>query len=190
MVDTEAVRLRTDIIAVIGSRIPLTRRGQQYAAICPFHNDRGPSFFISPIKRTYYCFGCGATGDVIEFIEQFDGISFKDACELLQGITPTPLPIRAGLKASHKDLDWISEVPPATALGPASMSTRAHGDPVSVWRYKTAEGAIWGYAARYQIEVDGVVRKLVLQWTYGKVRAKQIHDGLVNISRNLAHSTG
>lgn len=168
MIDMEALRLRVDIIAVIGSRLPLTRRGQQYAAICPFHNDRSPSFFISPIKRTYYCFGCGATGDVVEFVERFDGISFKDACEVLQGPMPTPLPIRAGLKASTKDMDWISEVPPPTSPGPASMSTKAHGDPVSVWQYKTAEGAIWGYAARYEIEVDGVVRKLVLQWTYGK----------------------
>ena len=168
MINMDDLRERVDIVAVIGSRIPLTRRGQQYAAICPFHADKNPSFFVTPHKKSYYCFGCGATGDVVEFVERFDGIQFKEACELLQGPIPAPLPIRAGLKASTKELDWMSEVPPPAQDRPTSMSTVAHGDPVRVWAYKTIEGAVWGYGARYEIEVDGVVRKLVLQWTYGK----------------------
>jgi len=162
------LRSRVDIVAVIGSRLPLTRRGQQYAAVCPFHADKNPSFFVTPKKQSFYCFGCGAAGDVVEFVERFDGISFRDACDLVQGPSPTPLPIRAGLKASTKDLDWMTEVPPPSSVRPLSMTTRAHGEPIAVWQYQTAEGQPWGYAARYEVEVDGVTKKLVLQWTYGK----------------------
>lgn len=166
--DMDKLRDSVNIAAVIGSRIPLTQRGHEYVALCPFHDEQSPSFYVLPQKQFFHCFGCSVSGDVVAFLQQFDGISFLEACEVLSHQPASPLPMRPGLKASSKEQDWISEVPPDTDPRPASMTTRNHGEVTASWCYKTLEGAVWGYAARYEIVRDGVTKKAVLQWTYGK----------------------
>ena len=166
--DMDKLRDSVNIAAVIGSRIPLTQRGHEYVALCPFHDEQSPSFYVLPQKQFFHCFGCSVSGDVVAFLQQFDGISFLEACEVLSHQPASPLPMRPGLKASSKEQDWISEVPPDTDPRPVSMTTRNHGEVTASWCYKTLEGAVWGYAARYEIVRDGVTKKAVLQWTYGK----------------------
>ena len=56
---------RTDIVELVGSRLPLKRKGREYTACCPFHDERTPSFYVSPSKQFYHCFGCGAHGTAI-----------------------------------------------------------------------------------------------------------------------------
>ncbi|MEO8160524.1 MAG: DNA primase [Arenimonas sp.] len=74
---------RTDLVEVIGSRVPLKRQGREYAARCPFHDERSPSFTVSPVKQFYHCFGCGAHGTAISFLMNYDRLEFLDAVEEL-----------------------------------------------------------------------------------------------------------
>src|SRR5690606_21221202 len=74
---------RTDIVEVISSRVPLKRQGREYAARCPFHDERSPSFTVSPTKQFYHCFGCGAHGTAISFLMNYDRLDFLDAVEEL-----------------------------------------------------------------------------------------------------------
>ncbi|MBR6704434.1 MAG: DNA primase [Lachnospiraceae bacterium] len=90
----EEVRSRSDIVAVIGARIKLTRKGANYFACCPFHNENTPSFSVSPNKQMYYCFGCGAGGNVITFLMNYDNVSFQDAMTELAGRAGITLPER------------------------------------------------------------------------------------------------
>jgi len=74
---------RTDIVEVVGARVPLKRKGREYAAPCPFHDERTPSFYVSPTKQFYHCFGCGAHGTAISFLMNYDRLEFLDAVEEL-----------------------------------------------------------------------------------------------------------
>jgi len=71
------------IVDVVGSYLKLEKAGINFKARCPFHNEKTPSFFISPDRGTYKCFGCGAGGDMFTFVEQFEGIKFYDSLKLL-----------------------------------------------------------------------------------------------------------
>ena len=74
---------RSDIVEVVGTRVPLKRQGKEYAARCPFHDERSASFTVSPTKQFYHCFGCGAHGTAISFLMQYDRLEFLDAVEEL-----------------------------------------------------------------------------------------------------------
>ncbi len=70
---------RTDIVSIIGARIELKKRGNTHTSCCPFHSEKTPSFTVSQNKQFYYCFGCGAHGNVIGFLMEYDRLSFLDA---------------------------------------------------------------------------------------------------------------
>ncbi len=74
---------RTDIVEVIGTRVPLKRQGKEYSARCPFHDERSPSFTVSQTKQFYHCFGCGAHGTAISFLMNYDRLEFLDAVDEL-----------------------------------------------------------------------------------------------------------
>jgi len=74
---------RTDIVEVVGARVPLKRQGKEYSACCPFHDERSPSFTVSPVKQFYHCFGCGAHGTALSFLINYDRLEFLDAVEEL-----------------------------------------------------------------------------------------------------------
>ena len=74
---------RTDLVEIIGARVPLKRQGREYSARCPFHDERSPSFTVSPTKQFYHCFGCGAHGTAISFLMNYDRLEFLDAVEEL-----------------------------------------------------------------------------------------------------------
>ena len=92
----EEVRTRNDIVDVIGSYVKLQKKGSSYFGLCPFHNEKSPSFSVSGDKQMYYCFGCGAGGNVISFLMQYENLSFPEALQSLAdraGITlPTAEP--------------------------------------------------------------------------------------------------
>ncbi|MFW6379948.1 MAG: DNA primase [Halorhodospira sp.] len=75
----DEVLQRTDIVAVVGERLPLRRAGSTYKARCPFHDERTPSFTVTPERQTYHCFGCGAHGTAIRFLMEFDRLAFHEA---------------------------------------------------------------------------------------------------------------
>ena len=79
----EEVRSRNDIVDVISTYVKLQKKGSSYFGLCPFHNEKSPSFSVSRQKQMYYCFGCGAGGNVFTFISKIEGIGFKEAIENL-----------------------------------------------------------------------------------------------------------
>jgi DNA primase len=85
---------RADIVELIGSRVPLKKAGREYKACCPFHDEKTPSFWVSPDKQFYHCFGCGAHGTALGFLMQHDQLPFPEAVEELAG--------RLGLTVPHE----------------------------------------------------------------------------------------
>ena len=88
----EEVRMRNDIVDVISGYVKLQRKGSNYFGLCPFHNEKSPSFSVSPGKQMYYCFGCGAGGNVITFIMEYENYSFSEALALLAERAGVALP--------------------------------------------------------------------------------------------------
>ena len=72
-----------DIVDVIGQYITLKKSGSEYKGVCPFHADRSPSFYVSPQKQLYHCFGCGESGTVITFLMKYENYSFQEALKVL-----------------------------------------------------------------------------------------------------------
>ncbi len=79
----EEIKDRLDIVEVIGAYTKLEKAGANFKAKCPFHNEKTPSFIVSPNRGTYYCFGCGAKGDMFTFVESMEGTDFRGALKLL-----------------------------------------------------------------------------------------------------------
>ena len=79
----EQIKEKLSIEEIVGSYIKLERAGNNFKARCPFHNEKTPSFFVSPDRGSYYCFGCGAKGDIFTFVQEFEGIDFIGALKLL-----------------------------------------------------------------------------------------------------------
>ncbi|MFO7892358.1 MAG: DNA primase [Longimicrobiales bacterium] len=88
----EEVRERADIVEIIGEHVDLKRSGKEFKALCPFHNEKTPSFYVVPAKGFYKCFGCGESGDVFSFLMEYVGLSFNEAVENLAARTGVEIP--------------------------------------------------------------------------------------------------
>ena len=88
----EEVRMKNDIVDVVSQYVKLTRRGSTYFGLCPFHNEKTPSFSVTPSKQMYYCFGCGAGGNVFNFVMEYDNYTFGEALQHLADRAGVQLP--------------------------------------------------------------------------------------------------
>lgn len=102
----EQVRQANDIVSVISDYVTLTRRGRNFWACCPFHNEKTASFSVAPEKGFFYCFGCHASGDVFKFVMMKENISFTEAVERLAERTHIPLPA-VERSAAEKERDEL-----------------------------------------------------------------------------------
>ena len=89
---------RTDLVEVVGERIQLKKAGRNYTACCPFHQEKTPSFSVSPDKQFYYCFGCGAGGNAIGFVMDHDHLDFPAAVETLARRAGVEVPREQGIR--------------------------------------------------------------------------------------------
>ena len=94
------VKENNDIVEVISQYVHLKRSGRNYFGICPFHNEKSPSFSVSPDKQIFHCFGCGVGGNVISFISKIEGIGFKEAIETLAERANISLPVNTSQEDS------------------------------------------------------------------------------------------
>lgn len=88
----EEVRMRNDIVDVISGYVKLQKKGGNYFGLCPFHNEKSPSFSVSPGKQMYYCFGCGAGGNAITFVMEYENYTFSEALKYLADRAGITLP--------------------------------------------------------------------------------------------------
>jgi DNA primase len=94
---------RVDIVDVIERRVPLKKAGREWTACCPFHNERSPSFYVSPAKQFFHCFGCGAHGTAIKFLMDYERLEFPDAIEELAQAVGLKVPREGGNDAPRED---------------------------------------------------------------------------------------
>ncbi|MBQ6603230.1 MAG: DNA primase [Eubacterium sp.] len=101
----EEVRSRNSIVDVVGEYVRLTRRGSGYTGLCPFHNEKTPSFSVSPSRQMYHCFGCGVSGDVFGFIMEYENNSFTEAVQQLAARAGLSLPVQEESEEQKKAAD-------------------------------------------------------------------------------------
>ena len=89
----EEVRQNNDVVSVISQYVHLSRKGRNYFGLCPFHNEKSPSFSVSPDRQIFHCFGCGVGGNVYTFLMKIEGITFKEAIETLAEKANIQLPV-------------------------------------------------------------------------------------------------
>ena len=94
---------RVDIVDLIDAHVPLKKAGANYAACCPFHNEKSPSFTVSPTKQFYHCFGCGAHGTAIGFMREYAGLGFVDAVKDLASRAGMQVPEQEGRRHGPQD---------------------------------------------------------------------------------------
>ena len=94
---------RINIVEIVGARVRIKQGGKDFKGLCPFHDEKTPSFTVSPAKNLFYCFGCGAGGSAIKFLQQFEGLTFPEAVESLAASVGMEVP-RQRSNAPRRDL--------------------------------------------------------------------------------------
>ncbi len=101
---------RADIVEIVGSRVPLKKAGREYKACCPFHDEKTASFWVSPDKQFYHCFGCGAHGTALGFLMQYEQLPFPEAVEELAGRLGLEVPHEGGGPAPARAQEDLTEL--------------------------------------------------------------------------------
>ena len=166
-IDVAALLSTVDIVNVIDAHVPLKKNGVEYEACCPFHTEASPSFKVSPVKQFYHCFGCGAHGDAIKFLQEYQGLSFIDAVKALGGdvsVSATATPARERAPAVEKKRSRWEPILPAPADAPEPPKAHVmRGIPERVWRYLDASKQVLGYVYRFKTS-EGGKEVLPLTW--------------------------
>lgn len=102
----EEVRSANDIVDVISGYVKLQKKGSNYFGLCPFHNEKSASFSVSPIKQMYYCFGCGAGGNVMTFLMEYENYTFPEAMQALADRAGIQLPVQEQNEQEKRESDY------------------------------------------------------------------------------------
>lgn len=106
----EEVRMKNDIVDVISGYVKLQKKGVNYFGLCPFHNEKSPSFSVSPGKQMYYCFGCGAGGNVLTFVMEYENYTFQEALTALADRAGVSLPKMEYSKEAREQAEFRSRL--------------------------------------------------------------------------------
>lgn len=176
----EELKARVSLVDLIGRRTKLVRKGREYSGLCPFHNEKTPSFTVSEEKGFYHCFGCGANGDLIEFVKQTEGVGFPEAVERLAAIAGLQMPVqRPEEKARqqraatlHDAMELAAKWFTAQLTGQAGGGARQY-----LARRQVSEGAIASFRLGYAPNSRTALKEALL--ARGVTEATLIEGGLV-----------
>ena len=157
---------RVDIASFIGSYVSLRKRGRDLVGLCPFHGEKTPSFHVHPEEGYFKCFGCGAAGDVIEFLKRLENLTFPDAFKILA--------LRAGIE--------VAEENPQAARARNEKETIYEANKVAVRFFERCLAGTTGDAARAYCEGRGISQASIEKFSIGY--APESWDGLVNELRS------
>jgi DNA primase len=162
--DVEAVKERTDIVKLVSGYLSLKKTGHDsFSGLCPFHTEKTPSFSVSPAKGMYYCFGCGAGGDVIRFVREVEKLEFAEAVERLAKEAGVTLRYEGDSPADRRAAGRLQSLHRATRGGPHHASRGHEGEEARGYLEErgidraAAEAFGVGYAPRYP---DFLLRRL------------------------------
>lgn len=144
---------RADIVDIIGTRVNLKKRGANFIACCPFHNEKTPSFTVSQSKQFYHCFGCGVSGNVIGFLMDYDRLDFVEAVETLAAHLGLTVPREQG-RANKEQQDNRDHLY-------ALMTKVNQYYQTQLWRHPEAE------AARDYLRQRGLTKEVIIQFQLG-----------------------
>jgi DNA primase len=161
----EQVAAASDIVTVISSYFPLKRAGTEFRALCPFHQERTPSFFVNPSKQSYYCHGCGAGGAVFQFLMQYENIDFPEAVRRLAS--------RAGIAIIVEELSQEEEAKQSLR----KRLLRLHFE-ASAWYHSNLLRTKAAAHARSYLQSRGINIETAKRWQIGY--APKTWDSLVH----------
>ena len=144
----------TDIVALVGRSVKLRKAGTNFLGLCPFHNERTPSFNVSPSRNTYHCFGCGAGGTAIRFVMEHDGLSFVEAVKRLADA--------AGIRIEEEVWDANAEA----EAKHRSLLLRAHRE-IAEWFHQLLMKHKIAAPARDYLKSRGITAEVAKNWQMG-----------------------
>lgn len=180
-IDVDRLRAEIDLVEVVGRYVTLKKNGREWHGLCPFHDERSPSFTVNPAKGFVHCFGCGAHHDVIGFVMRRCDLEFREACEQLghREFTPAVAEIRKAPAPRQRDVTWVPLLPvpeDAPALLDASgwtlgiwnqnKSKFSRMKPTRADAYRDAHGRLLGYVLRIEFD-DGKKITPTVTWCVG-----------------------
>jgi len=168
----EEVRAKSDIVDVISGYVRIQKKGSSYFGLCPFHNEKSPSFSVSPGKQMYYCFGCGAGGNVFTFVMNYENFTFPEAIKLLAE--------RAGVKLP--EIEYSDEIKKKENKRAKLLEVNKEAAKYFYYQLRSERGAI-GYRYLLKRELsDETIRQ------FGLGFANKTSDDLTRYLKNKGYS--
>lgn len=176
----QQIKDRLNIIDVVSAQVELHKAGRHFKGKCPFHNEKSPSFHVSPERGTYHCFGCGVGGDIFSFVQAIDGVDFKEALKILAAKANVELvPESPGKKTQRDDLMAVLEATTAffetgltnSAIAVAYLERRGvTAETIQKWRIGYAPGPPQAGWRELKIHLEALGFKLELMKTAGLIK--------------------
>src|SRR5581483_301518 len=151
----EQIAAANDIVDVIGAYFPLKRAGTVYKALCPFHQEKSPSFTVNPQRQIFKCFGCGAGGSVFKFVQQYESVDFPTAVKKLAD--------RAGIRIVEEQLSAEDD----KRLKMRKRLLALHADAAEFFHKNLLAKGGGAQRARDYLKKRGITREIAVAWKIG-----------------------